>query len=234
MQVKVWQAFSSNHSAPFTLVGVFNSPVEAEAAAERLLRLLGDIVVWRVSAGQRQPDGAWEWESFSPTPPEVAAGVELGINWGPVALDWGWIDPAHVPPITAHEHLLFVDGSDSSNGAYLAERLVAALGGQAMIDGYVWQDPTMPGALATWRLRLSAQVDEPTTGRQLVHAAKLHWRDVTADLSQLGEGQVNVELNGFRGWASDLIALRDYWQQRGGHAITYSFSDIRSTVDGEE
>jgi hypothetical protein len=45
MKISIWQQFSSNHSASYTVIGKFGTAQEAEAAAEALKELLQELIV---------------------------------------------------------------------------------------------------------------------------------------------------------------------------------------------
>src|SRR5690242_8871809 len=118
MQVKVWQSFSSNHSAAFTLVGVFKTPAEAEAAAAWLRELVQAIL----EAGE-----AAEYNDepvVSPTEPEKLAARSLGMAWGSSGIDWV---NTNDDPVTTLENLVFIDGSQSSIGAPPTDVLIERL-----------------------------------------------------------------------------------------------------------
>jgi hypothetical protein len=138
MRISIWQAFSSNNSARFTVVGVFESVEKAEAAATRLRQLMRDIVEWlRLPANN---PGGPPWVDAGDGPPsqaELSLAQDLGINWPDRTVDWAWMDEAGESPIRRVDHIVFVDGTESWMGAHPADHLIERLGGQALVDGII-------------------------------------------------------------------------------------------------
>lgn len=54
MKLKIWQQFSSNHSGSFTVVGVFDSPQQAEAAVTELTSIFQNLFAW-YKANPKEP-----------------------------------------------------------------------------------------------------------------------------------------------------------------------------------
>jgi len=134
MQVSIWSAFSSNHSSRFTVVGVFETPEQAQAAANKITGQLRSIVDW-----YHQPENADardEWmDGREPSPPEFAIAEQLGIEWPELSLDWLWFDDKGHSPVKVVDNLVFIDGTESELGAHPADSLVRHVGGLALVDG---------------------------------------------------------------------------------------------------
>jgi hypothetical protein len=233
MRLSLWQSFSSNHSAPFTLVGVFGSATEAKAAAAWLRALWHDIVTWRIAASASDPHSRWQFFTSDLTPPERTAADALGIQWGPLALDWCLPSAADPTLVTTLDQWLFVDGNESYAGAYQTEQLVAALGGQSVVAGWVAQHLHQPAARSKIRLQLTARVSNAAVGQAVAQAVQQDWREVTVDLSRLPEHQVHLVWDEFNDTRVEVAALRAYLQGRRCHDIVIEFSDVRSAW-GEE
>jgi hypothetical protein len=76
MRLSLWQQFSSNHSAYFTVVGTFESTEKANAAAAELRRILGTIDEWHY-----QHPGRLNQDGLEPTSPEVEFAQQYGVEW---------------------------------------------------------------------------------------------------------------------------------------------------------
>ena len=78
MRVLIWQQFSSNHSACYTVVGEFQSVEAAHSAAETILRIVKQAGDWTIT------DGDYGEE---PTPIEQEYGRQYGFDWKQ-RIDW--------------------------------------------------------------------------------------------------------------------------------------------------
>jgi hypothetical protein len=83
MRVSLWQQFSSNHSASFTVVGKFESSEKAEAVADELRHILQIISnYWQQYANkQRTTIENRLIESEQLTPPEVVFRDQYQVGW---------------------------------------------------------------------------------------------------------------------------------------------------------
>ncbi len=257
MNISLWQAFSSNHSAPFTLVGVFNSPAEAEAAAERLGTLLADIRAWRGEQDQSE-----DWEPAPPTPPEQAAAEALGIDWGYYSLDWVPADDDAYSPVTTVGAVLFIDGSESAIGAQPLDAWVARLGGQPLVNGERGPEETPETPSSVVRLRLSGVASDEATAQSIETDLRDTWQQslrsagydsgstaegneatekfllmaddgttVSGDLHRAGR-QLTFEAVECSGLADGLALLLAHLQARGCAEIEYAFSEVQLGEEG--
>src|SRR5262245_5494858 len=83
MDVAIWQQFSSNHSANFTVIGTFTTPVEANKAAAALHTLLNTISDWyhdpaNAELVKKRQDSVEE--SYNYTPPELAMKAQYQLD----------------------------------------------------------------------------------------------------------------------------------------------------------
>jgi hypothetical protein len=137
MKRSIWSAFSSNHSASFTVVGVFSSPEHAQEASEILTALLRTIFDWYHKPENWAAREAWESGSTEPSPAELAIAQQLGIAWPEESLDWLWFDVPNYEPVNVMDNLVFIEGPESALGAHPADDLVRCVGGQPLISGSV-------------------------------------------------------------------------------------------------
>ena len=112
MKLSIWQQFSSNHSAMYTVIGEFASADEAARTADYLRRVMREIDTCNV--GNPFPNAM--------TPVEERVAREHGIDWGE-PLDW----------LTPRKRSMFVDWyrREPEEFVILIDRLVVvdALGG---------------------------------------------------------------------------------------------------------
>ncbi len=135
MRLSVWQQFSSNHSARFTVVGQFISPEAAQKAADELTRMMATIQKWYADPQHPERLEAAETGSLMPpSDPEIEFSKQYGVDWGEYGIDWFWLDESE-RAITNVDKLVFVNGPESDLGPKPADQLIARLGGQALIDG---------------------------------------------------------------------------------------------------
>jgi hypothetical protein len=110
MRISLWQQFSSNHSAHFTVVGTFESPEKANEAAIELRSILARIEKWW---GELSPE---EWNIWLDktataelTPPEREFSEQYRVNW-PVNLDWyTWEWDRNQDPVLAFDQFVIVE-----------------------------------------------------------------------------------------------------------------------------
>jgi hypothetical protein len=111
MRISLWQQFSSNHSARFTVVGTFDSPAKANEAAAELQRILARIETWW---GELSPEEWNKWrdktETSELTPPEHEFSQHYKVDW-PFTINWyTWASWHHEnSPVTVFEKFVFVE-----------------------------------------------------------------------------------------------------------------------------
>jgi len=137
MRLSIWQQFSSNHSARFTVVGVFDTPEAAQKATDELNRLMKAIAQWHTEPQYPERlEGRETGELPPPSDPELEFSQQHGIDWSDYGIDWFWTDEAERSIIHV-DTLVFINGPESDVGPGPADQLVEWLGGQALIDGTV-------------------------------------------------------------------------------------------------
>jgi hypothetical protein len=93
MKLTIWQQFSSNHSATYTIVGVFPSPEAAKAAGEKIRNIVERIA----NEAKGNPTAGMIPSDF-----EQQTGAEYGFLWKQ-AIDWLRFFPRHYKPIYVRE-----------------------------------------------------------------------------------------------------------------------------------
>jgi hypothetical protein len=119
MKLSIWQQWSSNHSANFTVVGVFETSDAARDAKERLMTIFNDILAW----ANEHPDEAKEISlnyHDNHAPPELVWRERLDIaskDWYGSLLEW--LLPTHEEDnvsasVSAIENVLLVSSPVST------------------------------------------------------------------------------------------------------------------------
>jgi len=106
VRLSVWQQFSSNHSASYTVVGVFESADAAQAANEKIRQIISEIVTWNDQNRDQLNEYGWR-----PNPVEVRLAQDYGFEWKQ-PVDWLRLFPRHFPPpyqTEPQEHVMTLD-----------------------------------------------------------------------------------------------------------------------------
>jgi hypothetical protein len=100
MRLSLWQQFSSNHSASFSIVGTFESPEKAEQAAAELREILRKVAGYWSQMSKAEQESKWANEVIEITPIEIELSKQYEIEWskdvhnGKLAgLDWFPLHP---------------------------------------------------------------------------------------------------------------------------------------------
>lgn len=123
MRISIWQQFSSNHSANFTVVGQFENPSKAAEAATKLREILQHIVDF--DAGNYNLELTW---------PEQEYAKQYEVEWTQ-HLDWIY------SPLEKHvvllDNYLIVSNLDHQpqSGPKPMDELVRKLGGEIQLEG---------------------------------------------------------------------------------------------------
>jgi len=247
MKLSIWSAFSSNHSASFTVVGVFSTPEHAQEAGFILTALLRTIFDWYHQPENAEALAAWEGGDVKASPAELAIAQQLGIAWPEESLDWLWFDVPDHAPVKVVENLVFVDGPDSAQGAHPAADLVRCVGGQALIRGSVGG----PDEPANWLWVIlnstapdeaTAEAIERTTNDSVMYpdedrepAFDTHWLNFvppagfTIHKGAIRRAGRSLTFTGiYLDIAKDFPAMLAYLRERGCTDIRYEFVEERS------
>jgi hypothetical protein len=106
MRISIWQQFSSNHSASYTVVGKFSDPASAQNAAQELNNILQQLKSWWDK--QLAASTAMEWhdifETGGMTPLEEAFSQHYDVDWKGINwYYWKWGDETNIPVVTLNE-----------------------------------------------------------------------------------------------------------------------------------
>ncbi len=142
MRLSIWQQFSSNHSADFTVVGTFQSPKAAHQAAAELRSVLETIQKWyRQPENQKTIEAILEEMSREggsiPMPVEVELGEKYGIEWDEQTPDAPWYEESAdvTQAVIVRDHHIIVESRRTNartwSGSGVMTKLVRKLGAQA-------------------------------------------------------------------------------------------------------
>jgi hypothetical protein len=135
MQISIWQQWASNNSSYFTVVGQFESSKAAQAGADKLLQFFQAIDDWF-----DQPENAEakaERDQYDTAPvsePERQWSEQHDIEWYEYSIDWL---RAGYRGVYVVDNLVFVQPSDTWQGARPLAAVITVLGGRGMINGNV-------------------------------------------------------------------------------------------------
>ena len=143
MKLTLWQQFSSNHSANYVIVGVFDSVEAAREAGAKIRQHVVDIAEW---SDQFKGD---RWQ-LSPIEENLAR--EYHFDWKQ-AVDWLHAFPHFYRPpyqrepqehVTHFDRLVFIDAPAASSTwqtGHQFANLMFAMGAQVYSDIYMGEDP---------------------------------------------------------------------------------------------
>jgi hypothetical protein len=134
MKLTIWQQFSSNHSASFTVVGKFESVEKAEKTAQIVWKMIQDIQDYYRS---EYPDYESFWDFVHRNKlSRVEASIKqaLGLDRWMMPLDWAYFAEMD-NTVMLFENILFVDVTrDTWTGANPVDQLVESLGGEVAVS----------------------------------------------------------------------------------------------------
>ena len=141
MRLSVWQQFSSNHSAHFTVVGQFETTEMAAQVAQELREMLDEIAAWwsqyetwqeRAEAEKRlRKEGLL-------TPPEQKFHEQYGVGWtqynGIHEYPLDWIGSNAANGVQIYENVVFVSPTGNTwAGAKPFDAILEGLGGRVAV-----------------------------------------------------------------------------------------------------
>ncbi|MEO8610285.1 MAG: hypothetical protein ABI690_20485 [Chloroflexota bacterium] len=135
MKISFWQQFSSNHSASFTVVGVFENRDQAYKAWAELKQILETIEKWHLENPEKSDAWykAWEddgWPNI-PSEIEVELGKQYGVQWT-TGIDWY----SQADITIALDHIILLGTEYHCEGRpHPFDRLMEKLGGLGMMVG---------------------------------------------------------------------------------------------------
>jgi hypothetical protein len=135
MRLTIWQQFSSNHSASFTVVGQFETVEKAEIAETKMNDILKRMETWRNnldSNTKRQ----WAEKVYGGELTDIEREIqaEMGIKWEK-AIDWFFNQ--EIKPVQRFKNFIFVipPSVEVWTGPDPFDSVLSALGGQ--VSNYV-------------------------------------------------------------------------------------------------
>lgn len=173
MQVSVWQQFSSNHSASFTVVGAFETQERAQAVADEVRVMISEIADWwqAYPTWEEQDEVEGNLEEGALTPPEekYREHYHLARTHWPTPLDWTRT-PNAVNAVHSVENLVIVDqmiyGGDTWNGPFPFSDILRVLG--AKVASSYENGPEIV-------MNLHCTAPNETTAQQIVEESKDKW-----------------------------------------------------------
>ena len=142
MKISLWQQFSSNHSADFTVVGVFQTIDEAKAAVTLLRDELVKIASWFEDLANKEviseridrPD----YTDRQLLPPEKELDAKYGTGFTYAPTDWLWYSDEADGAVVRFENIVFISNHLTSfrtwSGKEPFEKLMEAVGGTVGCD----------------------------------------------------------------------------------------------------
>jgi hypothetical protein len=179
MRLSVWQQFSSNHSARFTVVGQFETAEAARKAAEELNQILTTITNWYEDPANADALAELEGGDELPvSPPEIQLSQQYNVEWSEHGLDWIWGDQEE-RVVTVADRLVFVTSGDTWLGAKPMDSLVQRLGGTAMVDGHF--TPGEGGDYAKVTVDLTCLALDADTAEAITSAVNSYFEAIKSD-----------------------------------------------------
>lgn len=225
MRVSIWQQFSSNHSAGFTVVGTFESAEKASEVATKLSTLFKSIHEWH-----EQHPGHVDAGNVDPIPPEVEFAQQYSVEWD-YAVDWCYEDDSPVPVL---DNSLILSPGETWTMPIQFITVLKQLGGTVVYDldagetlaefrvKLICSAPDEDTA-STIASRILDYLPEPWAKRTPWYQPRLMDYELGAEgsLTQLGKA-LSFDLHFFN-LANGLPALIDYLKAQGCTGITYEF-----------
>ncbi len=174
MRLSVWQQFSSNHSAHFTVIGVFENEAKAQNAAEELRSILSRIERWHRDNPEKARALYDEWAAgeWPPSMSEIETELakQYDVNWKG-GVDWYW--QANISVVLNRLVVLEPEGQVDWGPAPF-DRLMERLGGQGLVYGY-----DMGGnPFGEISLHLSCEAPDEATAEAIVKAKASEYLEV--------------------------------------------------------
>jgi hypothetical protein len=129
MRITIWEQFSSNHSASFTIVGRFESDSAAQDAARELRDIMSAIEDWHA-----QPENATISQgAIDPSPVEKQAAERYGVQWSDYSIDW--ISSPEDTVVVLDNHVVINSMKETWLGPKPFDEIMEKLGGVTMVGG---------------------------------------------------------------------------------------------------
>ena len=164
MKVLVWEQFSSNHSANFTIVGTFDSASTAQKVANTLRDDIRRIIDW-YSHNESYRHQVLNLETPNPTPVEKDIATRYGINHEQV-IDFLANSRYHDDMVKVFKNHVFVSNGnvETFTGPSLFDQLMMKLGADIALE--------VEGAEAAL-VDISCEVPNEKLGKEVMQQADL-------------------------------------------------------------
>jgi hypothetical protein len=128
VKISIWQQFSGNHSADFTVVGVFQSPERAIQCANVITDMLK-----KIRHAQVERESQEQIRSQDMTAVEIELSKQWGVEWNHRTLDWAW---QYNTAIRCLDNYVFIENVEGEtwSGARPIDQLVVKLGGTPVVE----------------------------------------------------------------------------------------------------
>jgi hypothetical protein len=211
MKLSIWQQFSSNHSATFTVMGKFETPEQAREVAETIREILVKVARWREQFQTDEEDD--DLTAPDHTDSEMALESELLEQYG---LD---------APLETLEFAR--DSSFAADAVLVFDRVVIV--SEGLIDEYTWSGSW---AFEEYLKKRGAEVTAYSEGES---------KEITIDITCIAPDEVtadditrrwnatrdglNIDIHDFHeeDYGQNFLDLIEYLQTKGCNAIDYRF-----------
>jgi hypothetical protein len=145
MRLSLWQQFSSNHSASFSLVGQFRTAQEAENAASVIRGILEKIADWYKTHPEIE-EAVRKGDLVNLTPMEAELAKQYGLEkaW---EFTVDWVNPKHPHQgLQSFDNLLFMhNATETWIGAQPFDELLKKLGAtiETSVEGITEAEPVI-------------------------------------------------------------------------------------------
>jgi hypothetical protein len=145
MKLSLWQQFSSNHSASFSLVGHFKTAQEAENAATVIRGILEKIADWYKTHPEVEEE-VRKGDLVNPTPMEAELAKQYGLEkaW---EFTVDWVNPKHPNQgLQIFDKLVFLhNATETWVGAQPFDELLKKLGAtiETSVEGITETEPVI-------------------------------------------------------------------------------------------
>lgn len=213
MKISVWQQFSSNHSAGFTIIGIFPSTKAASNARIEITFLLDSIAEWH-RTNPREADRVTATPDISPVEREFATRFHL---------DWTY-------PVLWNSHRVVVYGQfliitnwlDADSGAAPIHKLIERLGGEALVHGdIVWNRPARD-VIGEVTFEIECEAPSIDIAREVASATGGDWDETSVLININLNSDSVVEIN------AELPRILKILQERNCHIVTFKTTQTLS------
>jgi hypothetical protein len=185
MKLTLWQQFSSNHSANFTVVGQFETVEEAQRAEDEINRFTRDVLTYWQGLSEEERAAKWDrvWQHCELTPPEIKWRDELGLTEYTRGIDWIREEIVLEKAVSRYKNLVFVrDGASTRTGRQPFDEMLRHLGGTTAF----WQ--------RTERYSIRWQVAFDTESIERANWWKTQFELLHAWANYITDGKVEIDL----------------------------------------